>query len=599
LAFTLFVDQLCQTPEDFNMKAVRDFCGPLLLIVVGCALLRLWGIDFAPASPHARPDEETFITRAFEMMAGPQGEAILASGWPEGFFRIQYALLRLEGLALRVVWGHPVNLGCLYALNPGAVELPARLFSALCDLLAAVVVGLTVARLVPEPERRCALLLGVLVYGCNYLAVRNAHFGVSDSTLVLCFTLCLYFALRAAVDHPRYLVPTAASAGVAFSIKYSAVSLVVPCIAAADAAFHLFRPRKRTLRFMLLALLALALVIALVSPAIILHPNTTLEGFLDHAMRYSQGNADKGMDPDWKPVNALPFYLFDVLPASFGAPGFILAVVGLLLLLVVRPVPGAILLASAATALAVLHGLQMVFVRYAAPVIPSLAAGLGYLLVRSVFWLRGRLSRPVAWAGSATLVVAALLPPLWTSLQFDHLIAQLDTRDLASRWLMQRGAQVSAMTQGWYSQVHLLDLDSELACVDVVPSWLNPGVPIMPVDDASLWPSAVAMGEIGWAFIANDSNNRCIFRSDGMALADYMVVGRIVLPCGRLGGSLENRMTPEEATCFQQAELISPGAPSCQSSMDLFDYFALPFTGFDGWERPGPRIEILRNICKR
>jgi hypothetical protein len=32
--------------------------------------------------------------------------------------------------------------------------------------------------------------------------------------------------------------------------------------------------------------------------------------------------------------------------------------------------------------------------------------------------------------------------------------------------------------------------------------------------------------------------------------------------------------------------------------MDLFDYFAAPFTGFEGWERPGPRIEIFENLCK-
>jgi hypothetical protein len=565
---------------------------PLLLGLV----VRLWGIGFAPTSPRARPDEDIFIQRAFASIIESPGIETLRSGWPEGFFRVQYYLLRLEQGVLGLIGGHPVNLGCLYALNPGAVELPARLFSAFCDLLTCVLVGLMVRRLAPPRVRPYALAVGILAYACNYLAVRDAHFGVSDATLLLGVALTLYFALRAVLDDPRFLVVAGAAAGVAFGIKYSAAALVVPCLVAVAGAILRFPRKGRTLAIAGIAVGAALLALGLTSPTLAAHPGELLRSLLAHRTRYDSSVLEQTMDRNWVPVPGWRFYLLEDLPAAFGIPGLILATVGLGLLVVENPWPGAILIGSSLATLSTFVGLQMLFTRYAAPMLPPLAVGLGFLLLRLFEQLLERAPRGLAWLTFALLLALAMGPPLLTSLQFDRLLARPSTYDVASRWLLKQGPNRHAVAQGWYAQVQLLDPVSEEACAAELPAWLNPGVPTMP-EVGSNWPAAIEAGEIGWVFIAEEAVNKYVFDLAGWERADYVAVGRIALPCDRPAGPLEEHL-PLDDGCFEVAAVISPGNLPCSSTMDVFDYFPAPFTGFAGWRMLGPRIEILKNICK-
>jgi len=565
------------------------------LALLTAAFVRLWGIHFASTNPRARPDEETFIPRAFQMFQDSKGIEILRTGWPEGFFRVHHFLLRLEGAVIHLLWGRPVNLACLYALNPGAVELPARLFSAFCDLLTCLLVGATLSRLSARHLRHVALPLGILLYGCNYLAARDAHFGVSDSMLVLCFAACLYFAIRAALDHPAFLILAGAAAGTGFGIKWAAAPLAAPCLLAALWALVRFSGRGRTLVFCLLAGSAAVATLLFMSPALAGHVDELIRSLNIHRFRYTPASRAHLMDPAWVPVPWWKFYLFEVLPAAFGTFGLIVALLGSLLLLLLDPVAGTILLSCVIAVLATLNGLEMLFVRYVAPLVPILAVGLGFLLVRLWRLVSELMPRRAGVALFSFLVTLAVVPPLWTNLQLDHLLAQPDTRDAASRWLLAQGPQTRSVTQGWYSQIQLLDPASEEACAAEIPSWLNPGVPLMP-EVGSRWPSEIAHGESGYSFIADEAINNYVFHSPGREKADYVVDGRILMPCGRLG-PLE-RHPPLDQSCYQLVQTFSPGDLSCEGKMDVFDMLLVPFTGFGGWQMPGPRVEIYKNLCK-
>ena len=567
-----------------------------LLAVAFALFLRLWGIGFAPTNPGARPDEETFIPRAFEMFQDSRGIEILRTGWPEGFFRIYHYLMRLQGGVLHLLWGRAVNLACLYALNPGAVELPTRLFAAFSDLLTCLVVGATVSRLTPKDLRHVALPLGILIYGCNYLAVRDAHFGVSDATLVLCFALCLHFAIRGALDHPAFLIVAGAAAGAGFGIKYAAAPLAAPCVVAALVALVRFRGRGRTLLYCLIAGGTAVAALVAMSPTLVGHFNELVRSLNVHRFRYTAVGRAHMMDPSWTPVPWWKFYLFEDLPGIFGMPGLILALVGLLALLVSSPIAGTILLSCLLATLATLNGLEMLFVRYAAPLVAPLAVAMGFLLVQIWRFISEFAPRRVALPAFVGLVALCLITPLWNSLRFDHLLAQPDTRDSANRWLLAQGPDTRAVTQGWYSQIQLLDPASAAACASEVPPWLQPGMPLMP-EAGSRWPAAISQGERGLAFIADEAINNCMFHSPGRERADYVVDGRIVLPCGRMG-PLEKH-PPLDSTCYQLAQTFSPGNPSCESKMDVFDLLLAPFTGFDGWQAMGPRIDIYKNLCKQ
>jgi hypothetical protein len=558
--------------------------------------VRVYGIGFAPSSPRARPDEDIFIQRAFEAIIESPGTTILRSGWPEGFFRIEYALLGLEHRVLELVDGQPVNMGCLYALNPGAVELPGRLFSAFCDLLTCILIGLMVRRLAPEKLRLFAFPIGLVAYAFNYLAVRDAHFGVSDATLLAAFTLSLYFAQRAVLDEPSFLLAAAAAAGAAVGVKYSAVALIIPLLVASVGVFVRSSRKRRVLALWVGAAAVGLVTLVLVSPTIARHPIEFVHSLMLHRFRYDSSVLEQTMDRSWDPIPWWKFYLYDDLPAAFGIPGLVLAVLGLGWLAAEYPWPGAILFGSSLATVTTLFGLQMLFSRYAAPLLPPLAVGLGYALVRTLSLLLGRVPRALALLAFGGLTAAAVVPPLLTSLQFGRLLARPSTYEIASRWLLHQGPERRAVAQGWYAQIQLLDPDSEKACAAVVPAWLNPGVPMMP-EVGSHWDVAVQAGNIGWVFIAHEAVNKYVFDLAGWEHADYVAVGRIALPCDRPAGPFEERL-PLDDGCFEVAAVISPGDLACSSKMDIFDYFAAPFIGFEGWQRMGPRIEILKNICK-
>jgi hypothetical protein len=440
---------------------------PAVLLALGL-LIRVWGIDFAPTSPRARPDEDIFIQNALSMPAWMKlgadepgldrpGLDILRSGWPEGFFRLHYYLIRLEQFVLDLLAGRKINMACLYALNPGAVELPGRLFSALCDLLTCLLVGVTVRTLAPRNLRRAGWWMGALAYSFNYLAVRDAHFGVSDATLVFLFTLSLYFAVRAVLEDSRFLPAAGAAAGVAFGVKYSAVALLLPCLIAWLGALSRSPGRRRTLVLGAASFGVALAALALTSPTIFWHPTELLGSLMVHRFRYDRTALDLSMDQNWEPVSWWKFYLLEDLPAAFGVPGLILAVLGLGLLVAQIPWAGVVLISSGLATFSTLFGLQMLFTRYGAPLIPPLAIALGYLLVATLGLLLQRLPRAAAAVAFGGPLALAVGPPLWTSLQFDRLLACPSTYDIATRWLVRQGASKRTVAQGWYAQVQLLD----------------------------------------------------------------------------------------------------------------------------------------------
>jgi hypothetical protein len=195
-----------------------SFFRPSRLALIGsllfAAAIRIYGIHFGPTAPRARPDEEIIITRGFDLAdGGDHAEEIFGSGWPEGIFRLARLSVSAEATVLSAIFRQRVNPACLYAFNPGAIELPLRLVSAFADVLSCLLGALMVRSLSRKGDETVALLAGALAFGCNYLLVRDAHFAVSDALLTFFCTLCLYFGLRAAKEGPRFLPLVAAAAG--------------------------------------------------------------------------------------------------------------------------------------------------------------------------------------------------------------------------------------------------------------------------------------------------------------------------------------------------------------------------------------------------
>jgi len=191
----------------------------VLAILAAGLGLRLWGIGFARTTPLGRPDEEIFLLEAMGMFN--RAYRLLDLGFPEGFFRVWQLLIRLEHAVLQSIYGH-LNPACLFALNPSATILPARVFSAVAGTATAGITGLLAGRLAPE-HRVAATLWGMAVYAANYLVGRDGHFGVSDATLCLGVALTLLMCVRATEESPKWLLGAAAFAGLSFGVKASAI----------------------------------------------------------------------------------------------------------------------------------------------------------------------------------------------------------------------------------------------------------------------------------------------------------------------------------------------------------------------------------------
>ena len=499
----------------------------------------------------------------------------------------------MEAAILRLLWGRPVHLACLYAVHPMAVQLWPRVFSALIDVGSCLLVGLTARRLARPEERDWALSLGILALGCNYLVVRNAHFGVSDSALLFTFCLALYGLVRAVMEGPAFLLLAGAAVGAGFGIKYSAAPWVVPCLVGLWLCYTRFPDRRRTLFFGAWSVLSALLTFAVFSPNGLLHLGVFFGQRANHAGRYASEGHGYLIDPGFAAPPGWKFYLSEGFPTAFGGVGFLLALVGVGVIWQRDRAVGLILSAAALCAFAPLINLQALFVRHAQPVIPPLAVGLGLLLAAA--FAASRTRKSALWLlGSTLLASVALGFPLRRIVEFDRLLSAPDTRDQASQWLLEHGGG-PGVSQGWYNEVHLLDAEGLEACRGQVPPWLWREVPTVTAAPND-WREWMRRGERGWGEIAHRAVDVGTWTIRAREGARYVVAGQGLLPCGRLARAGQD--PPLRPPCFQLAASFSPGVSDCGGVMDVYDAMWVPYRGFGGQEFPGPRLEIYENRCR-
>jgi 4-amino-4-deoxy-L-arabinose transferase-like glycosyltransferase len=549
-----------------------------------------------PTSPRGRPDEELFVRNAFQYFGHNPVDPRpwFWNGWPEGFYRITHWVAALEAWLYGVLWGKPVNLGCAYSLNPLTVHLGVRLFSALAGTAACLFVGLLVRRLAPRELRGPAFALGTLALGLNYLAARDAHFGVSDATLLLCVAACLYLLVRAVKDGARFLPLAGLVAGMGFGVKYAAAALFLPCLVA--GVLCLARPRGSrgtALLFALMALPAAAFGFWLLSPHWIADAADVLRGLMIHRARYNDSARSYLLDPQAVLPPGWRFHLTVTLPAAFGWAGLALAALGVGWSVRREWAVGLVLAAEILGAFAFLVPVRTLFVRYASPTLPGLCAGLALCLLWSYAALRARLPSRVALGLALALGVVALGPPLRRLVAFDRLLSREDTREQVRDYLARQHATL--LPQGGYAYVTAVQQAALDACLPVVPAWLLRPLPVLPGNDFP-WAAAVREGPERWAAMAGESMDRYLtWFGPKAASAEYVTQARSVLECGKYGNT--NGYGVLDPNCFHKLAVFDPGKPACGSYVDLFDSFFAPYSDFDGQVYTGPEITVFKNDC--
>jgi 4-amino-4-deoxy-L-arabinose transferase-like glycosyltransferase len=523
-----------------------------LLIVLGAALLRFWGLGNGLPHPLTRPDEEVLLNH----LVGPaRGDFDLQYAvYPSLFFYLMWLWVRaaLAGAALLGLVPHE-PLSATLATHPEWVLLAARALSATA---ATLTVPLLMALARETTGRAAALLAGALL-ATNVLHVRDAHAAKPDALLTLGVTAAL--TLMAGVAHlPRRgrLAALGAVIGLATGIKYPALLLLAPAWVACVLGSRHAGWRRWVGNGIVPVAAAAGLVFVATSPYLFLNPETR------RAVLGVFGSIFPSLFPGLVP-KALPAALLEMGPERHWWSGYAYHLtmslrhgVGLLPTVLALPAlvwgclsprPIGRIAVAWVVVYAAVHGLSpMLLARYMTPMLPAL------FLLEAGLLLSGLRRRGASWQLALGVVAAGALlaTPLANSVATDRLLARPDTRLLATEWLA----------------AHTRPGDRVLLAGTVFWAY---GEPLMPpgVERLRLEPGASEL-PAGVRYVVGHDHPTFASRFDPAVLAPF--AARL-----RLEVDLDPFVGPRDGALFEE-----------------FDAYYVPLDGFGAVERTGPRIRI-------
>ena len=398
----------------------------LAIVLLLAATLRLWGLDYGLPHPLSRPDEERIVGRA---------QTIFATGdWHPGSFFYPSLLFYLDTAALGAYYGvqkargryaRPFDfLFDIAVTRPGLHYLIGRWVGAIAGTLTVLVIfflGAAVSR------SRAVGLVAALALAVCHLHVRESHFATVDVVMTLFVTVSLLFAVRAS-SRPTYFnyVLAGLFAGLAASTKYNAGMVVLSLLAASYAVYRA-SPSVLGKRNIAARLAAAALVSAcafcVTSPYVLLR----YQGFLADMSGLSAFLYER------QAGLALWDHLKTTLPAGLGWPLFLASIAGLVRALLLRRPAELVILAFVVPYFVLVSGVRVTFPRYIVPIVPALVV-LAALAVDFLHILH-RASSRYRPAVLAAAVLVLVTPTLVSSVGYDRIASEKDTRVLAADWI--------------------------------------------------------------------------------------------------------------------------------------------------------------------
>jgi hypothetical protein len=542
-------------------SAPRGFAAWALLILALAALLRFWALDTGLPHPRTRPDEQPVLQHTAHPARGefdlnwsvyPSAYVYLNWAWGEAGLRV------LQELGLAPVGGYLDVL----RNRPEHIYLVNRALSAAAGVLA---VGLLMWLARREIDGRTALVSGALL-ATSFLHVRDSHAIKPDVLLSLAVLLSLVAMLPLARRAtPAHGALAGVGVGVAMAVKYPGVLLLVPVYAAGvmgsrargwrrwlplptlfagASAAALFLATSPFLVFDEKSVEMLAFILRVVFPWLVTEA-AIADGSAATQLVVMGPPLSSYASPEW--WGGLAYHARFSLRWGTGLAVTLLTLPAVFWGLSNRH--ALLKLAALFTAFyyVVVSMSPALLARYMTPLIPVLALLIGAMLTAIVSRLGGR-HAGVLLLGLTTLVAAE---PLVRAVAFDRVAARTDTRVLASQWLavhLPPGARVAVMgTRFW--------------------SW---GTPVIPpgLKRVKLVPAHSSLSEQG---------------VDYLLTHDHELFWSSVDP-----GEFE----PFERELRLLAD-IDPAHPQRRGAVfETPDAYYIPFHGFCGVIRPGPRVRI-------
>jgi hypothetical protein len=398
----------------------RDLLDPWLLAALALGLV-LRVASLGHGLPHVyNPDEVSILSRALALASGDLNPHNFL--YPSLYFYILAAATGAYAVVAMVA-GQIHSLAQFEAQfwqDPTTVYLVGRGGSA----VAGVVTIFAVYRLALRVGDRTTARVTAMLMAVAYVPVRDAHFLKHDVPA----TLLIVTAVAASWwvwqrGRTRDYVLAGASVGVACALHYPAALAVVALLAA-----HVLRTRQSVAELLglrlWLAALAMIAVFAVCSPYVLADITTALRDIqANRAIIVERAQRTYGVFG-----SAIP--QLDILRTQGAGLAWLVAAVVGCVALVRRSALAFAWLAAFPVAFFLFISNTWPFGRTANPLYPFLAVmgAAGLVCVSRTF---GRFATPALIA----LTVVAMAQPLASSVLFDYLVAQTDTRTLALQWI--------------------------------------------------------------------------------------------------------------------------------------------------------------------
>jgi hypothetical protein len=400
----------------------RQWVYTLAAVCVLAAGLRAFGLGYGLPGVY-NPDETPILNRGLAIAQELKPQNFV---YPSLYF---YLLFAWEGLFFVVgrLVGHFSSAAAFqqaFFIDPSQHFLAGRAFSVLCGTLTVVAVFLLGRRLYD----RATGLAAAAALAVSPIAVRDAHYVKLDVPTTM-FVAIAHVAFAwivvnpAAARHKRSWIIAGFLSGLAVSAQYYAVFIAFTMCAVALADLPRSGSRQATLRLFIWCAAAAAVGFFVGSPFL---PFNLQQAIADVA-HVREVDVDRAMVGGR--FSAVLPYLRIMLWDAMGWPVAIAGAVGLVwavvsdwrrgLLLVAFFVPFFVFIAN-----------TVPMSRYLNVVLPLIALGAGFALVR---FGQGMPSR-ARWA-TPVLVILALLPGLFASLEWDLFLRKADTRALAGEFI--------------------------------------------------------------------------------------------------------------------------------------------------------------------
>jgi dolichyl-phosphate-mannose-protein mannosyltransferase len=417
---------------------VRRWPPELWLLLALAAFVRFYGLRFGILHPYARPDELPVVGIGKDFLTGDLNPRFWA--YPSLYM---YVLAALDYAFY--LYGHArgwyQSLGHFLSLWP-MYWTPYFVIARTVSAVAGTATVAIVHRVATQLFDRLTAAAATLFFALAYLPVRDAHFGVTDTSMTFWLTLAFLFLVKGAVENRRSAFAIAGVvAGLGASTKYNVLLMFAPLVVAllfagshldtsSPAASAGSDPRARALeglrRFVLFGLLFGAAFVA-GSPYSVLDFQPFLNG-----VRAQGASIMTPFARDLGPGGI--YHLKFSLRYGLGIPLLVTGIAGLAWTMWTNFRKGLLLAAFPLAYYALLVPTHTVMVRYSIPLIPFLCIGAGWLVADAA----RRLAATVHISRLAIAVVAALLviaPSACSVARIDTLFAATDSRMLAADWI--------------------------------------------------------------------------------------------------------------------------------------------------------------------